>query len=56
MALTRTVAGAPTGWLAEKLGWPMYFVVCTLAMIPGLILLTRFDRWKGPTAEEAAPT
>jgi PAT family beta-lactamase induction signal transducer AmpG len=48
MALTRTVAGAPTGWLATKLGWPMYFVVCTLAMIPGLILLTRFDRWKEP--------
>ena len=48
MALTRTVAGAPTGWLAEHLGWPTYFVVCTLAMIPGLVLLTRFDRWKGP--------
>ncbi|MDP1821803.1 MAG: AmpG family muropeptide MFS transporter [Archangium sp.] len=51
MALTRTVAGAPTGWLAEHLGWPTYFVVCTLAMIPGLLLLTRFDRWKGPELE-----
>jgi PAT family beta-lactamase induction signal transducer AmpG len=50
MALTRTVAGAPTGWLATHLGWPVYFVVCTLAMLPGLALLTRFDRWKQPEA------
>ena len=48
MALTRTVVGAPTGWLAEHLGWSNYFVVCTLAMLPGLLLLTRFDRWTGP--------
>jgi len=54
MALTRTVAGAPTGWLAEHLGWSMYFVVCTLAMIPGLVLLTRFDRWKGPPTGEVS--
>lgn len=52
MALTRTVAAAPSGWLAEHLGWPMYFVLCTLAMIPGLALLTRFDRWVGPRAEQ----
>jgi PAT family beta-lactamase induction signal transducer AmpG len=52
MALTRTVAGAPTGWLATNLGWPLYFVVCTLAMIPGLLLLTRFDKWKGPTVQD----
>ena len=53
MALTRTVAGAPTGWLAEHLGWPTYFVVCTLAMAPGLLLLTRFDRWQGPELESS---
>lgn len=53
MALTRTVAGAPTGWLATKLGWPMYFVVCTLAMVPGLALLTRFDRWTQPAPAPA---
>lgn len=55
MALTRTVAGAPTGWLAQNLGWPMYFVVCTVAMLPGLLLLTRFDRWKGPEVDAPAP-
>lgn len=61
MALTRTVVGAPTGWLAEHLGWSNYFVVCTLAMIPGLLLLTRFDRWTGPptsgepVSEDLAP-
>lgn len=53
MALTRTVAGAPTGWLATQLGWPGYFVLCTFAMVPGLLLLTRFDRWSGPPSAEA---
>ena len=56
MALTRTVAGAPTGWLAQHLGWPGYFVLCTVAMIPGLALLTRFDKWKGPEVLPLVPS
>jgi PAT family beta-lactamase induction signal transducer AmpG len=45
MALTRTVAGAPTGWLAKTVGWDSYFVISILLMIPGLLLLTRYDAW-----------
>ncbi len=45
MALTRTLAGAPTGWLAKSLGWDHYFLFSVLLMIPGLLLLTRFDEW-----------
>ena len=45
MALTRVVAGAPTGYLAQNLGWPAYFAVAISLMIPGLLLLTRYDRW-----------
>lgn len=41
MGVPRVLASAPTGWLAELLGWPGFFVLCTLIAIPGLILL----RW-----------
>lgn len=45
MALTRTIAGAPTGWLAKAVGWETYFIVSILLMIPGLLLLTQYDAW-----------
>ena len=45
MALTRTLAGAPTGWLAKSVGWEHYFLISILLMIPGLLLLTRYDEW-----------
>ncbi len=45
MALTRTLAGAPTGWLAKNFGWETYFIISILLMIPSLLLLTRFDAW-----------
>jgi PAT family beta-lactamase induction signal transducer AmpG len=46
MAVTRVVVGAPTGFLAKAYGWETYFIVSTLAAIPGLLLLLRYDRWK----------
>jgi MFS transporter, PAT family, beta-lactamase induction signal transducer AmpG len=52
MALTRTLAGAPTGWLAKSVGWETYFIISILLMIPGLLLLTRFDAWM---KQELAP-
>jgi PAT family beta-lactamase induction signal transducer AmpG len=51
MAVTRVVAGAPTGFLAKAYGWETYFVISALAAIPGLLFLLRFDRWKAPSAE-----
>jgi len=47
MAVTRVVAGAPTGVLAKAYGWETYFLVSALAAIPGLLLLLRYDRWTG---------
>lgn len=41
MGVPRVLAAAPTGWLAEWLGWPAFFLLCTLIAIPGLLLL----RW-----------
>ena len=45
MAITRVVVGAPTGFLAKAYGWENYFLIATLLMIPGLLLLTRYKKW-----------
>jgi PAT family beta-lactamase induction signal transducer AmpG len=44
MALARTFAVAPSGYLAEHLGWPLFFVVTTCLAIPGLLVLSRVMR------------
>jgi len=41
MGVPRVLAAAPTGWLAESLGWAGFFLLCALIAIPGLVLL----RW-----------
>ncbi len=45
MALSRVIAGAPTGYLAKNAGWETYYLVATLIAVPGLLLLTRFKTW-----------
>ncbi len=39
MGVPRVLLSAPTGWLALTLGWPGFFVLCTLIAIPGLLLI-----------------
>jgi PAT family beta-lactamase induction signal transducer AmpG len=41
MGVPRVLASAPTGFLAKHLGWESFFIFCTLAAIPGLMLLSR---------------
>ncbi len=38
-AVARTWLSASAGFLAESLGWPLFFVLTTLAALPGLVLL-----------------
>ncbi|MDQ2695927.1 MAG: AmpG family muropeptide MFS transporter [Pseudomonadota bacterium] len=45
MGVPRVIVAAPTGYLAQGLGWEGFFIFCTLIAAPGLILLTRFRRW-----------
>ncbi|NLO80849.1 MAG: AmpG family muropeptide MFS transporter [Xanthomonadaceae bacterium] len=56
MAVSRTVLAAPTGYLAQGLGWPWFFTLCTLLAIPGLLLLPCFRPWlqEDPVAEATA--
>jgi PAT family beta-lactamase induction signal transducer AmpG len=39
--LGRTLSGIPSGWIAERLGYGPFFVVCILLAIPGLVVLQR---------------
>jgi len=39
MGVPRVIVSAPTGWLAETIGWQGFFLLCTLIAIPGLALL-----------------
>lgn len=36
----RTVLGAPSGFVADAVGWVNFFVIATFAALPGLVLLT----------------
>lgn len=47
MAVGRIVAGAPTGVVAQALGWPVFFSISVLGAVPGILLLTRFAPWNG---------
>ncbi|MDD2465541.1 MAG: AmpG family muropeptide MFS transporter [Desulfobulbus sp.] len=39
MGIPRVIIAAPAGWVAEHTGWPLFFIGCTIAAIPGLLLL-----------------
>jgi MFS transporter, PAT family, beta-lactamase induction signal transducer AmpG len=45
MGIPRVLASAPTGYLAEWLGWVGFFLFCTLAAVPGMLILFHFKAW-----------
>jgi len=44
MALARTYLAASGGFLAEELGWVTFFILSTVAALPGLLLLVKLMR------------
>ncbi len=48
MALARSISVAPSGYIQEAVGWQNYFLISTVIMVPGLILLTRYPKWGLP--------
>jgi PAT family beta-lactamase induction signal transducer AmpG len=53
MGVPRVIIASPTGWMAENLGWQIFFVVCTVVAVPGLLLLIPVFRLEKP-AQTAA--
>lgn len=45
MAITRYVGGSLTGYIASQTGWVVFFLLCIVSAIPGLLLLTRYKTW-----------
>jgi PAT family beta-lactamase induction signal transducer AmpG len=54
MGVPRVLAAAPTGWLAQSLGWSAFFLCCALVALPGLWLIRRMRGWV-PDAQGAPP-
>ncbi|WP_457572656.1 AmpG family muropeptide MFS transporter [Desulfolithobacter sp.] len=46
MGIPRVLASAPTGFMADSMGWATYFLFCALVAVPGLLLL----RYAAPLA------
>lgn len=51
MGVPRVLASAPTGFIAEVMGWKGFFTLCTLIAIPGLLLLFRFSHMQAAGKE-----
>ncbi len=54
MAFSRTIMSSGAGWLADHMDWTTFFIVTTLAAIPGLLLLLWMIR-RFPPEEARAP-
>ena len=59
IAVPRTFANASTGFIVEAVGWTQFFVICTIAAIPGMLLLLKVAPWtekeEKKEARSAAP-
>ncbi|MCP5429181.1 MAG: AmpG family muropeptide MFS transporter [Chromatiaceae bacterium] len=51
MGVPRVIAAAPTGYLADAMGWSWFFVACALIAVPGLLLI----RWLHGRGSDARP-
>ncbi|MCR9219304.1 MAG: MFS transporter [Alphaproteobacteria bacterium] len=55
MAQGRAMLSAGSGFLAEALGWPLFFAVTALLAVPGLLLLIHLTRRRRTESETAFP-
>ncbi len=44
-AVPRTVVNSTAGWLVEGMGWTMFFLLCVVLAIPGMLLLFKVAPW-----------
>jgi len=56
IAVPRLLANASTGFIVESVGWTQFFVICTVAAIPGMLLLLKVAPWTERSAHRAGQT
>jgi len=50
MGVPRVLVAAPSGIMANALGWESFFISCAAMAVPGLLVLLRFRGWLGRPA------
>jgi len=46
IAIGRDVVAAPSGSIAQMMGWPLFFLLSVAAAVPGMMLLPLFAPWR----------
>jgi PAT family beta-lactamase induction signal transducer AmpG len=54
MGASRDLLVAPAGFIAERTGWPVFFLISVVAAAPGLALLPVFAPWRASSPRLAA--
>ena len=54
MAFSRTAMSSGAGWLADRVDWPTFFWISTIAALPGLLLLVWMIRRLPPRTADFA--
>jgi PAT family beta-lactamase induction signal transducer AmpG len=52
-SVPRTFANAGAGYVVDATGWFVFFLVCTLLAVPGLLLLPKVAPWSGADPKAA---
>jgi PAT family beta-lactamase induction signal transducer AmpG len=52
-AMSRSILSAPAGVVAERVGWPSFFLFTVAAAIPGFLLLAKLAPWNEQEARGA---
>lgn len=52
MGVPRVIASAPTGFLAEYMGWENFFISCVVIAVPGMLLLLKFAPWNSEKVQQ----
>jgi PAT family beta-lactamase induction signal transducer AmpG len=51
IAVPRSVATSTTGYIVDVVGWTLFFVICVIAAIPGMLLLLKVAPWNEKPSE-----
>jgi PAT family beta-lactamase induction signal transducer AmpG len=46
IAVPRTLANASTGFIVEAMGWTLFYLLCAVVAVPGMLLLLKVAPWR----------